>query len=126
MKQQELPRETDDGITVRIPLRLPSLANLREHWTRRARRAKEHRGVTRLLLSNTMRPPELPLIVTFTRVAPRQLDSDNLAISFKAVRDGVADWLGIDDADERINWRYRQRSADRAEVLITFRRRDAS
>ena len=45
-----------------------------------------------------------------TRIAPRQLDGDNLQSAFKATRDGVADWLGIDDGDKRLDWQYRQRS----------------
>ena len=27
---------------------------------------------------------------------------------FKATRDGVADWLGVDDGDKRLSWRYAQ------------------
>jgi hypothetical protein len=38
------------------------------------------------------------------------LDGDNLQSGFKAVRDGVADWLGVDDGDKRIDWQYGQRS----------------
>ena len=53
--------------------------------------------------------PELPAVITITRVAPRALDSDNLAISAKSVRDGIADWLGVDDGDKRLTWRYEQR-----------------
>ena len=53
-------------------------------------------------------PP--PCVITITRIGPRKLDSDNLAGSAKHVRDGVADWLGIDDGDERLTWEYAQRS----------------
>lgn len=38
------------------------------------------------------------------------MDSDNLAISQKGVRDGVADWLGVDDGHPDIEWRYEQRT----------------
>ena len=38
------------------------------------------------------------------------MDSDNLAISQKGVRDGVADWLGVDDGDQGIQWVYEQRA----------------
>jgi hypothetical protein len=37
------------------------------------------------------------------------LDGDNLQSAFKATRDGVADWLGVDDGDPRLDWQYRQR-----------------
>jgi hypothetical protein len=43
-----------------------------------------------------------------TRIAPRGLDDDNLAASFKGVQDGIAWALGIDD--RKIKWTYEQRS----------------
>ena len=46
--------------------------------------------------------------ITLTRIAPRTLDDDNLAAGFKATRDRVADWLGVDDGDKRLTWRYAQ------------------
>jgi hypothetical protein len=39
------------------------------------------------------------------------LDGDNLQSGFKAVRDGVADWLGVDDGSGLIDWQYCQRSS---------------
>jgi hypothetical protein len=50
------------------------------------------------------------VVVTLTRLAPsRGLDDDNLAASLKAVRDGVADALGLaEDRDPRVTWRYAQ------------------
>ena len=36
------------------------------------------------------------------------LDDDNLASGFKSTRDGVADWLGIDDGSKRLTWVYKQ------------------
>jgi hypothetical protein len=48
------------------------------------------------------------VVVTITRVSPRLLDDDNLRGALKAVRDGIADALGVDDRDERVRWRYRQ------------------
>jgi hypothetical protein len=46
--------------------------------------------------------------ITLTRIAPRKLDTDNLTRSLKAVRDGIADALRIDDGNERLSWHYRQ------------------
>ena len=63
-----------------------------------------------LLLRNHPRPrTDGPIQITLTRIAPRRLDDDNLASGFKATRDGVADWLGIDDGAKRLEWRYAQR-----------------
>ena len=41
--------------------------------------------------------PWLPCVVTLTRISARGLDDDNLQGAFKAVRDSVADALGVDD-----------------------------
>lgn len=43
-------------------------------------------------------------VVAITRVAPRTLDSDNLESSLKALRDGIAKGLGIDDRDALVRY----------------------
>jgi hypothetical protein len=93
---------------VSIPIPLPSAANLREHWTARHRRIKSQRVAVAWVINNKPRP-DLPCIVTLTRISPRKLDDDNLQGAFKGVRDEVADWLGVDDGDSRVTWLYAQR-----------------
>ncbi len=109
-------------LTVEIPMALPSVANLREHWATKAKRVKKQRDVVKLALK-ILRPHGLvighvveaiaaatrgeQLIVTLTRIG-RKLDSDNLASAFKAVRDQVAAELGIDDGSDAIGWHYVQ------------------
>lgn len=51
----------------------------------------------------------VPCAVVLVRIAPRGLDSDNAEASLKRVRDGVADALGVDDADPRVSWVVEQR-----------------
>src|SRR5688572_5357815 len=85
--------------------------NSREHWAVKSHRAKKEREWALLKLQSKGRPPELPVTVELTRHAARLLDSDNLVTAYKAVRDGVADWLGVDDGDERITWVVKQRKA---------------
>jgi hypothetical protein len=92
-----------------IPITIQSTANLREHWATRARRAKNHRAATLMILSRHIRPQADRYVVTITRIGWGKMDSDNLAGGCKAARDGIADWLGIDDGSERIEWRYAQR-----------------
>jgi hypothetical protein len=47
--------------------------------------------------------------IELTRVAPRQLDDDNLRGALKACRDGITDALGLrDDSDPRLVWSYSQ------------------
>ena len=99
-------------ICTRLGIRIESEANGREHWRAKAKRTKEHRKAAYWAMWDASpigfddRPP---MTITLTRIAPRTLDSDNLAGGFKAARDGVADWLGIDDGDERLTWLYAQR-----------------
>jgi hypothetical protein len=94
---------------ISIPIQAVSVANLREHWAQRAKRAKEHRQAAHWAMKQAARPT-LPCVITLTRVGQRRLDTDNLASALKACRDGVADWLEIDDGDARIEWRYAQRT----------------
>lgn len=110
-------------IFVVVPVRIQSTANLREHWSARARRNKLHRETARLSLQKCKKPEAEKLRVTLTRVGARKLDPDNLAGGFKALQDGVADWLGIDDGSDRIEWKYEQRTKTGtffAEVLIEW------
>jgi hypothetical protein len=88
---------------VELPLRIESVANKREHWSDRGRRTKMHRFAA---IAVPQHP--LPCVVTLIRVAPRKLDGDNLQSGFKALRDGIADRLGVADNDPRIEWRYDQ------------------
>lgn len=86
-----------------LPIRIESVANLREHWATRARRTNNHR-----LAALAVPKHPLPCVVTLIRVAPRELDDDNLRSGFKALRDGIADRLGVKDNDRRVRWEYDQ------------------
>lgn len=107
--------------TFEIPIHLPSLANLREHWAVRAKRAKEHRAAARTVVRVAPLKPGQGAVVTLTRRAPRALDDDNIRGAFKSIRDGVADALGIDDRDPRVEWRYIQQQAKPSGVIIEVR-----
>lgn len=91
-----------------VPIRTGNGLNAREHWRARARRTRLERDAVRLMLTQHMRPA-IPCVIWMTRIAPsRGLDSDNLAGSLKAVRDQVAEWLGVDDRDHRVEYYCRQ------------------
>lgn len=112
-------------VCVLLPLRIESTANLREHWTARARRASTHRITARVQLMAAHRnKPDLPVTIALTRIAPRQLDGDNLQSAFKATRDGVADWLGRPDNHPSLTWVYAQRKGKpgqyAAEVMASW------
>jgi hypothetical protein len=59
-------------------------------------------------------------VVLLTRVAPRTLDTDNLERALKAVRDGVAEAWGINDADPRVEWLTDQRAGVAAVELSVW------
>lgn len=92
---------------IEFPIHVRSTANLREHWSATAKRAKLHRQIVGYVM-NGQPKPDLPCIVRFIRIAPRELDDDNCVSGFKACRDGFADWLGIKDNDPRVSWEYAQ------------------
>lgn len=98
------------GCTFTVPVKAESLnrSGRQTHWGQRARRSKKHRLAVAWSVLGIERPT-LPCVVTLTRIAPSNgLDGDNLAGSLKAVRDGVAEWLGVDDRDPGVEWRYSQ------------------
>lgn len=98
-------------IEVNLPLKIISVANAREYHYDRARRHRLHRRTAWLaMLSAMSTPPKPPLTIRLTRIGPRLLDSDNLASGFKAVRDGIADWLKVDDGSADLTWQYAQKS----------------
>lgn len=109
------------SLAVSIPITTPSVANMREHWAKKAERAKLHRSMAHWHMRAAGGPPgcfPLPCRVTLTRCGPRELDDDNLRGALKNARDGIADWLGIDDRDPRVSWGYGQEKAKKASVRV--------
>lgn len=113
-----------------IPIRTVSESNCHEHWRHRQRRAKAQRSAAFLSTrghGGISLAKHLPLIVTITRVSPRALDDDNLAMSQKHVRDGIADALGVNDRDPLVRWMYQQRRGAKGQyaVDVSIMRADA-
>lgn len=50
----------------------------------------------------------MPVRVKLTRIGRKEMDGDNLQGALKAVRDGIADAIEIDDGDKRMTWDYAQ------------------
>jgi hypothetical protein len=97
-----------------VGVRTQSEANVRQHWATKARRAKKQRQRVDLAWLSVYRTfdkmREKPVAVLLTRVAPRELDDDNLRGALKAVRDQVTVRLGFkNDRDPRLVWNYAQR-----------------
>jgi hypothetical protein len=95
-------------LSMRLPIKTVSEANQRAKWAQIKRKKEQRAAVERAL--GVQRYFPAALVVTLTRIAPsaRGLDGDNLQSAFKAIRDEVADWLGIDDRDPRVSWAYAQ------------------
>lgn len=97
-----------------LPLKLESAANARDgHWAQRLRRTSPQRSAAALAVKAAIAGARLAqLEVTLTRISPGTLDDDNLRGALKAVRDGVASALRIDDASPLVRWLYEQRHGD--------------
>lgn len=105
-------------MTVTVPVRLVSEANMREHWATKHRRKKQQQSMVKLVFVSH-KVPQPPVVVAMTRIGARKLDPDNLAGSMKHVQDAVADILGVDDGDEaRVRWVYQQRIGKRGEYAV--------
>lgn len=111
-------------LTVSFEIQIPSRANANYgSWRPRQRIAKLHRHTTLWKLRGAHQTPvgfTRPITILLTRVSPRKLDDDNLQGALKSIRDGVADWLGIDDGSADLSWQYDQRSGRAQGVEINI------
>ena len=83
--------------------------NVRSSWRKRAKRAKDLRALARMHTDLAVCSVSLPITITLTRIGACKLDSDGVPSALKAIRDGVADSIGIDDGrDDLIDWQYKQ------------------
>lgn len=112
------------SIRLIVPAKVVSEMNRRGHWTERHNRFKVQAAAVDLawLTANLKRNWLIVgrFTVTLTRIGRGQmLDDDNLQSAFKGVRDRIAEHIGLDDADPRIQWKYGQRAGKPCvEVLI--------
>ena len=103
-------------ITVLVPMRTVSETNMREHHMARHRRRKAQREAAYWTMAAALGVSwEVPGRVVLTRLAARRLDDDNLRGALKAVRDGVADALHVDDGSDVVLWDYLQRKPSKTE-----------
>lgn len=113
-----------------MPLRTVSALNVREHPKARARRVKHEHDITVEFLDIAANgldlASKLPLRITLTRISPKArwlplkacyqaVDDDAVPGAMKGVRDAIAEWLGVDDGDERLWFQYAQ---DRGEFGV--------
>lgn len=99
-------------LAVSLPFRVESRANdhRSNHWGARAETTKKQRTGTHLALSSHRGHLQgllntCGLVVRVVRIGPTALDShDNLPSSLKAITDGVADLLGVNDRDDSVTF----------------------
>jgi hypothetical protein len=103
-----------EGVVTRLeillPIRTESELNRRDHWAAAAARKKAQRNEVEVEWARLCKGVrfQLPAVVVLTRIGAQALDSDNLSSSFKAIRDQIAETLGVDDGSEMIRFEYRQ------------------
>ncbi len=110
-------------------MRISRGLNAREHPMARHRRVKTEKDAVGWSLRAHLKRPGLPAVVTMTRVygaRGKPYDDDNLAGGFKAARDAIAQWLGVDDADPRVTWECRQEPGKAYAVRIEIGDRSES
>jgi hypothetical protein len=114
-------------IPLQFEMRLETVTgmNVRECKYGRARRVKAERATTdgHLAMQGLARRNEirasLPLLISLTRMSPKAkwlpdkrifeaCDDDAVPPALKGVRDEIAKWLGMDDGDQRLFFKYAQ------------------
>lgn len=98
-----------EPIILSAPMKLDAHTNARGHWRTLKKKTDKEKQVTSWLLASRVLP-DLPVVVTFERIGPRDLDDDNLPSAFKYIRDTIAAHYGTHDGPSApISWRYSQR-----------------
>lgn len=108
-------------LTVFAQVRLISEANRKDHWGTKLRRKQEQGKAMMAAFFGVPKWTRFPCVVRLVRLFRKQdkpMDGDNLQRACKKVRDDVAAWLGLDDADPRIRWAYAQEPGKAVGVMI--------
>jgi hypothetical protein len=104
-------------------LRLISEANNTDHWTAKHKRKKKIQ-LQLFPLKVALKRIDLPCVIEMVRIGPKPLDSDNLQMAAKCVRDQLSYWLidcnemGQSDNDPRITWLYKQEKRGSREYAL--------
>jgi hypothetical protein len=114
-------RPTGYTAVLQFPHRLRSQVHSQSrHWRTVATQRKKERTLARTVLEAHLLGLASPVsaTITLTRIAPKRLDDDNLQTVFKSLRDGVADWLEIDDGSPQLTWCYAQAKGQPREYAV--------
>lgn len=110
--------------TFDLETRSESNARYGSRYQRSASRKGQRKTTELRCLKAFGEPPSPPLHITLVRLCPprnKVRDALNLSGVFKAVADGLCDWLHINDSDLRLRWDLRQENADQFAIRIELR-----
>jgi crossover junction endodeoxyribonuclease RusA len=103
--EHTIPRNRDEDSETRITLSWPDRdlnPNSRVHWSAKAKAVKAARHEAGWALRRTFRTKpgwdRVAVDMVFCPPDERRRDRDNLIASSKAIQDGIADALGVDDS----------------------------
>lgn len=116
------------GVTFWLPWPEKALSpNARVHWATKARAVKAARKLAFLILRRdlpTLKAPEGCIVdIEFVFVPPdlRRYDDDGLAARMKSARDGIADFLQVDDHRFRQHHRLSKVPTPNGQVIVKLR-----
>ena len=113
---------------IELPIKLPSLANLTWHWTKKYKLKKNHKNLINLYLSQHRKELEnrSHYNIKIIRVSPRKLDDDNLIAACKHIVDSVTDFLrpglppGRSDGLDCFTISYGQETGKQQLIIVTI------
>lgn len=117
---------TEKYISFQIPIQVISEANTHEHWSKAHSRHKRQKFAVRMAMLSSRISQKLPVTVTMTRLSPRLLDSDNLQMAFKYIRDAISEHFITDKAPGRADdhpdfvWLYGQKKSKMKGIELSF------
>ena len=103
-----------------LPVHTKTPGNTRRHWSQESKEARAQRDAACLMVKVQKDKPQFPVRVTLIRCSPRKMDRHNLPGACKHVVDGIADAYGVDDGDERWEYRFEQRQQSTYGVEIVL------
>lgn len=101
-----------------IPIKVQSEQNMREHWAIANKRHQNQKLAIRSFMDIDSPEITMPCTIKLIRIAPREMDEDNVIYSFKYVKDQIADYIkpglapGRADDDKRMTWLYSQEKGE--------------
>jgi hypothetical protein len=104
-----------EPITFFVPVKTSNESNGSQglRWLKAKKRKEAREAVAKAVKElEPVSAEAFPVVVMLTRLSAGVLDDDGLRSACKAVRDGIAEWLGVDDGDvNRLRFAYDQEKA---------------